>query len=378
MTPRHLALLILSYSLGGTIATAQQRQQPPSPRAVSPATAIAKAPVPIMPTPNAGDVEGFVYWDANTITHKPAGTCTGLAVSVSPAGSTYNTIATGNHFKYAGQVKAFLFGGKVAVYDVCIYAYDHQPVGAQLQAQLVITDRNAFSSAAAPQNPIVTPITIINAQCNMLPPIVPSSVGDLTAHWGSCQNRAYDVNFALVPKLQVVGSGGGSGGMLSSMNSGAVNPGPTQSSSRGMLAGAKDPGPMQSPSSGMAGGVHSGAGNGADDLNPQPFPPKGISSTARQSALTTRRAIALTAPKQSQKISNPRASSQDAAIIAVLKTQRQAADAEAAQMKLSVRPVPSIAPSRTMSAGTNANTLLSSGNQPVSIAGNPPQSPNAT
>jgi hypothetical protein len=379
MMHRHLAVFVLIYALGCTTARAQQRQQPPSPRAVSPANAIAKAPAPVMPAPNAGDVEGFVYWDATTITHKPAGTCTGLAVSVSAAGSPYNTIAIGNHFKYAGQVKGFLVGGKIAVYDVCIYAYDHQPVGPQLQAQLVITDRNAFSSAVAAQNPIVTPITIINAQCNMLPPIVPSSVGDLTAHWGSCQNRAYDVNFALVPKLQVVGSSGASGGMLSSVNSGAVNPGPTQSPSRGMLAGARDPGPVQSSSGGIAGGGHSGPGNGADDLNPQPFPPKAISSTvAGQPTLTNRRAIALSAPRQSQKITNPRASSQDAAIIAVLKKQRQAADAEAAQMKLSVRPVPTLAPSRTMSAGTNSNTLLSSATAPVSVAGNPTPSPSST
>src|ERR1700759_1458108 len=65
------------------------------------------------PPPNSalavypGDVEGVVYWDANTITHKPAGTCAGLAVSVSAAGSPNITIQPGNHFKYAGQVKTF-------------------------------------------------------------------------------------------------------------------------------------------------------------------------------------------------------------------------------------------------------------------------------
>src|ERR1041385_849943 len=45
-----------------------------------------------------GDVEGFVYWDSSTITHKPAGTCNGLAVNVSPAGSPpTNTVPAGNH-----------------------------------------------------------------------------------------------------------------------------------------------------------------------------------------------------------------------------------------------------------------------------------------
>jgi len=456
-------------------ALGPQRHEPPGGQqpAGNPPS-IAKAPPQNSAlTANSGDVEGFVYWDTNNIAHEPAGTCNGLAVKVSAAGSPTNTIPTGNHFKYAGQVKAFLSDGKVAVYDVCMYAYDHQPVGPQLQAQLVITDRNAFSQAVAPQTAKIAPITIINAQCNMLPPIIPSAVGDLAAHWGSCQNRAYDVNFALVPALQVRNSSGGSGGMLSSVNQGAVNPGPIQSPSRGMLggvnsgsrqspprgmlSGTKDPDPISSPSSSkgtpgqllppksgaptltnadviglvkggvpesaiihqinssnkkfdfspasclalaraavspkildamgdgsvrpcFTGGVRSAMGNAGDDLNPQPFPPKGISpSPARKASPPTRRvAVALSAANESQKIRNPKASLQDTAIIAVLQKQRQAADAEANQIKLGIRPVAvSTAPSRTMSAGGNRNTLIpSAATQPASIAAGAPQNSN--
>lgn len=425
-------------------------------------------PIEKAPPPNAalaqypGDVEGFVYWDANVLTHKPAGTCDGLAVSVLPAGSTPNSIPTGNHFKYAGQIKEFLAGGKIALYEVCIYAYDHQPVGPQLQAQLMVTDRNVFSQGTTSKPATVGPITIINAQCNNLPPIVPSSMSDLFAHWGSCQNRAFDVNFAIVPAFQVMSSGGGSSGeMLASANKGAVNPGPIQSSSRGMLSSV-NPGPQQSPSPGMlagrdpgpvqspasrtrgellsgkagtptltnadvigllkggvpessiinqinssnkkfdfsstscqaltqakispkildamgdgsvrpcfTGGVRSGTGNGADgDLNPQPFPPK--SKIARQAS------VVLSAPKQSQKITNPKASSLDAAIIAVLQKQRQSADVEATQMKLGIRPtISSTGPSNTMSAGGNTNTMLAStAAQPVStVAGTQSSNP---
>jgi hypothetical protein len=238
-------------------APGPQRHNPPGGQQPSSnPPSIDKAPPPISTlTTNPGDVEGFVYWDTSIITHKPAGSCSGLAVNVSAAGSPSNTIPTGNHFKYAGQVKAFLYGGKQAVYDVCIYAYDHQPVGPQLQAQLMITDRNSFSPAVMAQTATVAPITIINGQCNMLPPIVPSSVGDLTAHWGSCQNRAYDVNFAIVPGLHVMSSGGGSGGMLSGTNNGAANPGPIQTPARGMLAGGINPAPTQSASSGMLSGA---------------------------------------------------------------------------------------------------------------------------
>lgn len=437
------------------------------------------------PPNNAGDVEGFVYWDTSTVSHKQAGTCSGLAVNVSAAGSSNNPVQLGNHFTYAGQVKAFLYGGKQVVYDVCIYAYHGQPVGPPLQAQLVITQPNQFSQHVAAQVATISPITIINAQCNMLPPIVPSTVGDLTSHWGSCQNRAYDVNFAIVPSTHLMGSSEGSRGPLLSANNGATNPGQTNSPSRGMLSGGTNPGPQQSLSHAMlvpavkpaqpqassnttaspgqllpakpgavtltntdviglvkggvpesavinqikssnkqfdftptscqalaqahvsqnvlnamgdgsvrpcfTGGVRSGAGNGADDLNPQPFPPKGTLLTPGSSAntvqlnpqpyppkgkpgsqVTRRAAISLSAPKQSQKITNPKASLQDTAIIAVLQKQRQAADAEATQMKLQVHSAMPISsqPTTTMSATGNASALMS--REPVASATVPP------
>ena len=39
----------------------------------------------LRPLNNAGTVEGFVYWDANAITHEQTGTCSGLAVVVGAA-----------------------------------------------------------------------------------------------------------------------------------------------------------------------------------------------------------------------------------------------------------------------------------------------------
>src|SRR5262249_43521158 len=130
----------------------------------------------------------------------------------------------------------------------------------------------------------------------------------------------------------------------------------------------------------FTGGVRIG-GNGADDLNPQPLPPKGIAAApASKTTPTERRAtVVLSAPKQSQKITNPKASAQDAAIIAVLQKQRQAADVEAVEMKLGIRPaVPSSAPSRTMSAGGNPPLIPSTSVQPVSVAANAPQNPTSS
>ena len=475
-----LSASVLALLISGIAAAQVMQTRPPNPNITAPGRHAQQPAGGQHPPNNAGDVEGFVYWDANTITHKPAGTCSGLAVNVTAAGSSNNVIQIGNNFKYAGQVKAFLYGGKQAVYDVCIYAYDKLPVGPQLQAQLVITQPGAFSPIVAAQTPTISPITIINAQCNMLPAIVPSTVGDLTSHWGSCQNRAFDVNFALVPSAHLMGSSAGSAGTLLSSNKGAINPGPVNSDSRGMLMGGTNPGPPQSSSSGMlvpavkpaqtqapsgttamrakllpakpgaatltnadvirltqagipesaiinqiassnkqfdfspkscsalkrqhvspevldamgdgsvrpcfTGGVRTGTGNGADDLNPQPYPPKGTvaapgssantaqlnpqpyppkatsSAKAGKASLSKRRGVsALSAAKQGQQITNPATLSQNATMVAVLQKQRRAADAEAAQIKLGVRPATSVSsgPTTTMSAPGNASTLVS-------------------
>jgi hypothetical protein len=71
------------------------------------------------------------------------------------------------------------------------------------------------------------------------------------------------------------------------------------------------------------------------------------------SAKAARPPVTLSAPKQSRKLANPKVNLQDAAIIAVLRKQRNAADAEAAAMKLGIRPAGSqgnLQPSQAMSA----------------------------
>jgi hypothetical protein len=477
---RNLVRSCLVIALGGGMIWAQsigtapaptkiaplgpQRPQPPARPARSPVSALAKAQAPIA-APNAGNVEGFVYWDASSVAHKPTGSCSGLAVTVS-VGSTsggpleaYKPMATlNNNFKYAGQVKAYLSGGRVTVYDVCMYAYDHVPVGPDLQVKLTVVQALTFSPVVAPQVAILGPIKIINGQCNMLPAVVPRSASDLTSHWGSCQNRAYDVNFALVPsaKLTVLSSSGNSGGLaggsrgiqvankpgpngapllknpgpagtLLSKNPGpqgiqAVrNPGPAE------IQALKQPGPMGSPSSGspgvapvtnadvikllrggvpelviiskiqsaqrrfdfspagcrslaqahvspkildamgdgsvrpcFTGGVRPGAG--ADDLNPQPLPPKGIGAASKAKGGSGKfRPVAIKTgpPKALRKISNPRLSQQNAAIIAVLQQQRQAANKEWGAMKLGIRPAAAIAPAAGPIAGAR-NTVPAS------------------
>jgi hypothetical protein len=287
---KRLGYFTLAILLSGGGAAGQQRPRPPAGPAASPISALAKAQAPI-PAPYAGDVEGFVYWETNAVAHKPASSCSGLAITVSVGSSSgspfeaYKPMATlSNNFKYAGQVKAFLAGGKISVYDVCMYAYDHVPVGPDLQVQLTVSQPMAFSPAVAPQFKTLGPIEVVNGQCNMLPKAAPSTLSDLTAHWGSCQNRAYGVNFALLPSAQMLSSSGGSGGLLSRS---ATQPGSGSSNvaSHGLLLPAGSPTQQQQASSGPVGArgqllsANPGGVGTAGQPNPQ-LPPAGTVSNA--------------------------------------------------------------------------------------------------
>jgi hypothetical protein len=317
--------LILSAMLLGTSLAAQavpqtapapdrniappgaQRQVPPQqPQKQLPGT---RAPQPISPKLSDGVIEGFVYWDTSLIPHKPAGSCNGLAVTVNVDNGLsgpfkgFKPLATlTNNFKYVGQVKSFLAGGKVVTYDVCTYGYDQVPVGPELQVQLTVTQ--AFARNAVPQPSVAGPITIINGQCNMLPSLNPTTLADLTAHWGSCQKMAYGVSFSLQQLLQTQSAGGS----------------PSKSGS-----------------------------------NSKALP------------------VTLSAPKQGRKITNPKGDPQDAAIIAVLQKQRSAADAEAAAMKLGLRPAGvqvSPGPSQPMAATGAGRSANAHAPTPGAISGN--------
>lgn len=228
-------------------AQSLQRPQAPQPQKQLPGST---APQPMLQQPGAGSVEGFVYWDANKIAHKPASSCGGLAITVSVGSSSggpltaYTPIGTlSNNFKYVGQVKQFLVGGKVNVYDVCTYGFDHVPVGPNLQVKLTVTQPSAFSPYAAPQSAILGPIKIINGKCNMLPQIVNPTASDLSAHWGSCQNMAYDVNFPMQVPTRVLGSGG----LTSANQTGMLSGGSQQA----MLAPDTTQGVQPQPAAGM-------------------------------------------------------------------------------------------------------------------------------
>jgi hypothetical protein len=232
-------LLCVSGALG--IAQSIPAKRPQSSQLTLPGP--QKHSPPSEPAP-PGTIEGFVYWDTASVTHVPASSCSGLAVTVAVGDSSgrkstsYKPLATlTNNFKYVGQVKQFLVGSNIKVYDVCTYGYDHVPVGPDLRVTVLAegsspTQAGPFSPASAPQIDPVGPITIINGQCNMLPRIVNPTASDLLSHWGSCQNMAYDVNFMMEPTKQVLNNRGAGVSLRAGQQTGLLNNKPQQ----GMLA----------------------------------------------------------------------------------------------------------------------------------------------
>jgi hypothetical protein len=196
-------------------APAPQKHQAPGsqhPAGQTSHSQITAAPPPVVKVAN-GTIEGFVYWDTSHFSHVPALSCSGLAITVSVGSSngpftSYTPIGTlSNNFKYVGRVQLLSFGQR-KVYEVCTYGFGHVPVGPKLQVKLTVTQPASFSPMAVPHFTTVGPIQIINARCNMLPNIVKPVASDLTAHWGSCQNMAYDVNFVMSHLNRPTGSGG--------------------------------------------------------------------------------------------------------------------------------------------------------------------------
>ncbi len=214
-----------------------QRQQPPSPRPASPG---ARMPRPI-PAPYQGTVEGFVYWDANTVSHIPANSCSGLAITVSVGSPTNPNVMQPQQFTPLGTLSNnFKYVGTVGKYGVCTYAYDHVPVGPDLHVQASITSPGAFSPFVLPAVQIL-PAKIINGQCNNLWSLSPS-ISELQGDWWTCQNAAWNVNFVLQPSAHILGFSG-SGGSSNGQFTGGMKPGTAAAANpaakNGMLSGGR-------------------------------------------------------------------------------------------------------------------------------------------
>jgi hypothetical protein len=334
-----------------------------------------------------GTVEGFVYWDTRAITHNPAGACNGFSVSVIAGGHVLQAVGGQFGAKPIAQVKSFLANGTIEVYDVCTYAYDNLPENTPLHVELSITQPTAFSTAVAPASPITGPLTIISPRCNMLPDIVTATLADLTAHWGSCQDMAFDVNFQLV-----AASGAARAAMLSPRSRTLLQTTPT---APGGAKGSSSGGPLMTPSAQTTllgdGSVRPAPGSTAGPTQPmgatgkntslsaitpagnsntsaggksltsfQPLVPRGgtnSGSAAGKAPLVPASKLLkakLGPAKKGPTIVNQAAASRVAAITAMLRSQRESANTEAAQMmKLGIHPAgpnTSLGPSQTMSA----------------------------
>jgi len=361
-----------------------QRHQPPGGRPVNPSSQIATVPPPAsVQLVGQGVIGGYVYWDTKSVAHNPVGNCNGLVAAVS-VGTPAKGSPGFQQFKRLGSFNNFTSMGTVGSWTVCAYSVPQVPTGQDLQVMVYFKQPTftppVIASVPPSANNPNQPIKIPGGTCNKVPPSVPSA-SVLGSGWWTCGNNAYNVNFVLQPTtaanmtsggLQItVVSGAPQGTALLPQNSG--NPGMlgNNNKSRGML--------LQSPPSATQ--THSPgkplpanpAGGGSAQLSPQPYSPAGTSGsrTPHTGALPVRQhiALALSAPKQGQKITNPKAALQNAGIIAVLQKQSQAASAEASQMKLSLRPAGiqvNSGPSQTMAATTVAGRMTNASNGAVS------------
>jgi hypothetical protein len=299
--------------------------------------------------PDPGTIEGFVYWDTSAFSHNPPQTCNGLNVTVLSGSSQLGTGGI-NNFKYVGQVGTFA---------VCTYAFNKVPTGQNLQVQISVATPSAFSPAPPSPAPINS-VNIINGQCANLWSLSPSSVSDLTRHWWTCNNFAYNVNFVLQGSRMISPSPVTllPANALTSSGSGKTNSAPLlsgNSASQGLLSGYA---------------AHTVAPITAAPSSTTLAPPSGTTNHNQGATrVATRLPLKLSPPKQGPKITNPTSGAANSAIIAVLEKQKQAADAEAIQMKLKLPSTGTqVGPLQTMSS-TGAPHIASASSPSAVVAG---------
>ena len=352
-----------------------------------------------------GELMGYVYWDASTITSNVSSPCS-FVVRINQGTPPSGGAMGFEQFTEVGTYQnKFTSVGKVGKYTVCEYAVNHLPEGKDLQVQIAPT-KGALQTAVVFTIPPTAndpnkPIRINGGQCNQLPPSVPS-LSTLGSAWWPCGDHAYNVNYLMQPPQNIPGLTQNPGtitvvqsqALLTAGNTtkGMMNPGAQQktllsgSGPTGGMVNATNPESTRIPgavSPGPTSVATPAAGQNADDLNPQPLPPHSISPVGSSSgaprvkATTKTGALAsirLSAPHQSRKITNPSAGIQNAQIIAMLQKQTQAAEAEIAAMKLSLRPAGvqvGSSPSRMMAAtSSGAPSAVSAPVQANLLAGN--------
>jgi hypothetical protein len=350
----------------GVTATGPQRQNPQGGGRQPLTPPIDKSPgtVPNVQILN-GVLMGYVYWDASTIPYNANSPCP-FQVRVNqgtpPAGGAMGFEQFTEIGTYTNNFSSL---GNVGKYVVCQYSVDHLPEGKDLQVQ-VGPLKGAFQVAVAftvppTANEPNAPIRINGGKCNQLPPAVPS-LSTLGSPWWSCGDHAYNVNYLMQPP-QVI-------------------PGLTQPPLTLTVVQAQQLLPSSGTTNASANSslqqrtLLSASGSTTGMMTPGAQPSAGATSPTATSATVPRAkaitktgslaAMKLSAPQQSRKITNPNAGIQNSQIIAVLQQQTQAAEAEIAAMKLSLRPAGASigsSPLQTMSA--NASGGPSAGAAPV-------------
>jgi hypothetical protein len=304
---KHFVCFVLAMTFICAGARAQQKRQAPSRPAPSRILSRAQAPIQSLRI-NPGVFKGYVFWSTNAVQYSHAAPCMGLVVTVQViANGGAQPIGTDNNLTSMGNV---------GTYAVCAYAVLHVPEGQPLGASVRVPPAAFVPQVASSMPPADAKkgfIKIPGGAClNKLSSVVPSA-SDLLAAWWVCGDDAYNVNFALYPP-----------------NLPGLKPPGLQPSGTPLLSGG-----VSGSASGNNGLLARSRRNGTliGGLNPA------MNASAGKAPETAREIrnpveVKFAPPKALRKVANPALAQQDAALIGLLRQQRQLADQEATQMKL--------------------------------------------
>ncbi len=217
----------------------------------------------------AGNVQGYVIWDASAVQYKLSTPCQGLQVTlVDPSNNQGQTLASSSNLTPLSSTPQWNFtGGSKGPWMVCGYSFHQVPEKQVLQVRAAITQPSAFSPQAfVKQVPGAngTNLVLATGNCNNPPDSTLSTI--LASTSVICGGYAFNINLEIfAPATPARGSVPATGVKLLPNASATNQPAP------GMLLSASPPTGRQqnaTPSSSATRGHLLQLGQGGGDASP--------------------------------------------------------------------------------------------------------------
>lgn len=176
----------------GPLVAVQSAQAQASPLPARPGLA-TRAPSALQRS--EGTVEGYVFWEEGRVAYNPSVPCQDLQVEIDAiTGTGLQKLAASNQLQFQQAVKHGPVNG------LCGYSFTGMPEGVALQVQVIVGGPSAARvHATGPFGATGGLIKIPGGTCNNTPSGATSSTY-LESGWVGCGDRAYNVNFQLLPR----------------------------------------------------------------------------------------------------------------------------------------------------------------------------------